>query len=91
MRSLRMILITALIGLCGCWIFRELRSDRSVVHAQQATTGASDDAATIRTETRLVLVDTVVTDKKGNYIRDLAQKDFKVGRWQRASHHQFLF
>ncbi len=32
----------------------------------------------IRAETRLVLVDTVVTDKKGNYIRDLAQKDFKV-------------
>ncbi len=32
----------------------------------------------IRAETRLVLVDTVVTDKHGNYIRDLAQKDFKV-------------
>src|SRR5713226_2316649 len=32
----------------------------------------------IRTETRLVLVDTVVTDKKGNYIRDLTSKDFKV-------------
>jgi len=32
----------------------------------------------IRRETRLVLVDTVVTDKKGNYVRDLAQKDFKV-------------
>jgi VWFA-related protein len=33
---------------------------------------------TIKTETRLVLVDTVVTDKKGNYIRDLTQKDFRV-------------
>ena len=32
----------------------------------------------IRTETRLVLVDTVVTDKKGNYIGDLTQKDFRV-------------
>jgi VWFA-related protein len=32
----------------------------------------------IRTETRLVLVDAVVTDKKGNYLPDLAQKDFKV-------------
>ena len=32
----------------------------------------------IKTETRLVLVDAVVTDKKGNYIRDLTQKDFKV-------------
>lgn len=32
----------------------------------------------IKTETRLVLVDTVVTDKKGNYIKDLAAKNFKV-------------
>src|SRR5581483_4843283 len=33
---------------------------------------------TIKTETRLVLVDSVVTDKKGNYIRDLTAKDFRV-------------
>ena len=33
---------------------------------------------TIKAETRLVLVDTVVTDKQGNYIRDLTQKDFRV-------------
>ncbi|MEI9970958.1 MAG: VWA domain-containing protein [Ignavibacteriota bacterium] len=32
----------------------------------------------IRTETRVVLVDSVVTDKKGNYVTDLTQKDFKV-------------
>src|ERR1035441_4371684 len=32
----------------------------------------------IRSETRLVLVDSVVTDKKGNYVPDLTQKDFKV-------------
>jgi VWFA-related protein len=32
----------------------------------------------IRTETRLVLVDAVVTDKKNNYVRDLTAKDFKV-------------
>src|SRR5258708_33352917 len=31
----------------------------------------------IRKESRLVLVDAVATDKKGNYVRDLAQKDFK--------------
>jgi VWFA-related protein len=36
------------------------------------------DAPVIRTETRLVLVDAVVRDKKGNYIGDLAAKDFKV-------------
>jgi len=32
----------------------------------------------IRTETKQVLVDAVVTDKKNNYVRDLTIKDFKV-------------
>src|SRR5580700_1649969 len=32
----------------------------------------------IKTETRLVVVDAVVTDKKDNYVKDLKQKDFKV-------------
>jgi len=32
----------------------------------------------IKKESKLVLVDSVVTDKKGNYIRDLTQNDFKV-------------
>jgi VWFA-related protein len=32
----------------------------------------------IKKESKLVLVDAVVTDKKGNYVRDLAQGDFKV-------------
>ena len=32
----------------------------------------------IKTESRIVLVDAVVTDKKGKYIRDLTQQDFRV-------------
>jgi len=32
----------------------------------------------IKTESRLVLVDTVVTDKKGKYVRDLTAKDIRV-------------
>ncbi len=32
----------------------------------------------IKTESRIVLVDAVVTDKKGNYIRDLQRQEFKV-------------
>lgn len=32
----------------------------------------------IKTEKRLVLVDAIVADKKGNYIRDLTAKDFRV-------------
>jgi VWFA-related protein len=34
--------------------------------------------ALIKSETRLVLVDAVVTGKKGEYIRDLTAKDFRV-------------
>jgi VWFA-related protein len=37
-----------------------------------------DSGTVIRSETRVVLVDAVVTDKKGAYVRDLKQKDFKV-------------
>lgn len=52
----------------------------SIVFAQEATTPAPAAQSTpiIRTEKRLVLVDTVVTDKKGNYVRDLTAKDFRV-------------
>src|SRR5246500_62287 len=32
----------------------------------------------VRSETRLVRVDVIVTDKKGNYIHDLSANDFKV-------------
>ena len=33
---------------------------------------------TIKAESNLVLVDAIVTDKKGNYIRNLESKDFRV-------------
>ncbi len=39
---------------------------------------AQPQPTVIRTETRLVLVDVVVTGKKGAYVEDLALKDFKV-------------
>jgi len=38
----------------------------------------ADSGATIKTESRLVIVDTVVTDKKGAYVENLAQKNFRV-------------
>src|SRR5881398_2582785 len=45
----------------------------------QASAPADQQAvAVIKKEAKLVLVDAVVTDKKGNYIRDLPQNDFKV-------------
>ena len=48
-------------------------------HAQQAgAPSPAEGSAVIRTETRLVLVDTVVVDKKGTYVHDLTAKDFRV-------------
>ncbi|MGB9456135.1 MAG: VWA domain-containing protein, partial [Bryobacteraceae bacterium] len=44
----------------------------------QQTGPAATPSVVIRTETKQVLVDAVVTDKKGNYVPDLEQKDFKV-------------
>lgn len=64
--------------MASCWMFLQLSSNRTVAHAQEPAAAAASDQAIFRAETRLVLVDTVVTDRKGNYIRDLAQKDFKV-------------
>jgi len=46
--------------------------------AQQLATQISASSPTIKVETREVLVDSVVTDKKGNYMRGLTAKDFKV-------------
>jgi VWFA-related protein len=49
-----------------------------VGRAQQPSAAPEQSSAIIRSETRLVLVDSVVTDKKGNYVRDLTMKDFRV-------------
>ena len=50
----------------------------SIGVAGAQTQQAPPPTTVIRTETRVVLVDAVVTDKKGNYVHDLAQKNFKV-------------
>src|SRR6516164_9339775 len=49
-----------------------------LVGTAQQTPQAPEAAGTIKVETRVVLVDAVVTDKKGNYIRDLTANDFAV-------------
>ncbi len=45
---------------------------------QAASPAEPQPVVVIKKESKLVLVDSVVTDKKGNYVRDLAQNDFKV-------------
>src|SRR5271168_349821 len=78
MRDRRLVLWMGTLCLASCWILLCTGSAHPVAHAQQASAPGAADAGVIRAETRLVLVDTVVTDKKGNYVRDLAQTDFKV-------------
>jgi len=77
MRDRRLVSLIAAICLLSCWMFLRPGPHNAIAYAQ-STPPATDDSATIHAESRLVLVDTVVTDKKGNYIRDLVQKDFKV-------------
>ncbi len=47
-------------------------------HAQQPGDTSGGATTTIRAESRLVLVDVVVTDKQGNYVQGLTAKDFRV-------------
>src|SRR5437870_2916914 len=53
-----------------------------------AVLGAQEkkDATVFRTETRIVPVDVIVTDKKQNYVHDLESKDFKV--WEDGKEQQ---
>jgi VWFA-related protein len=74
----------------GLFILAGLLVGAQVSHAQaqqQTPDAAKPDAAAgqavqtnevIKTESRIVLVDAVVTDKKGHYVTDLTQGDFKV-------------
>jgi VWFA-related protein len=49
-----------------------------LARAQDANPQAGGSLPVIKSETRVVLVDAVVTDKKEQYVRDLQAKDFKV-------------
>src|SRR5271157_114052 len=81
MKSRRLLLAALIVASAGMsWKFVAVTT---VVHAQQAQNPAppqASDSSTpvFKAETRLVLVDTIVTDKKGDYITDLTVKDFKV-------------
>lgn len=74
MRFRRQLLYTARFGLIAGWVMMFVPE----ALAQQPSEVSASETAVIKAQTRLVLVDTVVTDKKGNYIRDLTEKDFKV-------------
>ncbi len=61
---------------------------RGLFSAPQQQESLPGQGPVIRAETRLVLVDAVVTDKKGNYIRDLKAEDFKV--WEDGKEQSIL-
>ena len=67
MRLHRILVIAAAISAAGF-----------AARAQDAAAQASGSLPVIKTEARVVLVDAVVTDKKGHYVRDLEEKDFRV-------------
>ena len=56
-----------------------------LAQAQQTAEASGGATTTIRAESRLVLVDVVVTDKNGNYVEDLSKADFRVYQDHRKS------
>src|SRR5579862_10827 len=65
----------------SCLFLGQLKGQTPQEQTPAATPPAEASQASgpaIKAESRLVLVDAVVTDKKGNYVHDLTQNDFKV-------------
>lgn len=78
MQVRRLVLFIAVICVASGWLSWRQAVSVSAAQAQQQPAGDTSGPGVIRVETRLVLVDSVVTDKKGNYIRDLTSKEFKI-------------
>src|SRR5579875_2520470 len=62
----------------GAMSVSAILSSGILLRAQQPQGTPASPGVVIQTETKLVLVDSVVTDKKGQYVRDLTMKDFKL-------------
>src|SRR6266568_1740863 len=90
MKTDRLMLSFATVVSLAGWVAWETISAPLPARAQQASAQTPQPAQqqspqapaatgpAIKSESRLVLVDVVVTDKKGNYVRDLEQKQFRV-------------
>jgi VWFA-related protein len=90
----RGLLIWVAVICVSCGVAMWLFDSSTAVHAQSvqtqaapespaqqppaADTQAASQSTVFKAQTKLVLVDSIVTDKKGNYIRDLQQKNFRV-------------
>src|SRR5207248_7150956 len=80
MRPCRHSLTSLFIVMAVCWLGVGSGQAPAIPQTgQQAESQATPPAPDIlKSQSNLVLVDAIVTDRKGNYIRDLEAKDFKV-------------
>jgi VWFA-related protein len=80
-RNSKRFFAVALLALAAWPLAARAQAPEAPKPATPPTAGNEQAVATgtvIRTESRIVLVDAVVTDKKGKYVPDLTQQDFKV-------------
>ena len=78
MQVRRLVLFIAVVCVASGWLSWRQAGPVSAARPQQQPAGDTSGSGVIHVETRLVLVDTVVTDKKGTYLRDLTSKEFKI-------------
>jgi VWFA-related protein len=88
LRQIKPIVAAALLVVAAGWSARHVivspatvraqQSPPSDAPAQQTAQAPAPASPVLRAESRVVRVDVIVTDKKGNYIHDLTAKDFHV-------------
>src|SRR3989441_4897552 len=77
-RSIRLAVWLAAGVMCAAPASSRAQEQPTPPPPQAASPADLQPTVVIKKESKLVLVDAVVADKKGNYIRDLTQNDFKV-------------
>src|SRR5712672_3455241 len=81
-RTLRLAPWIAVVAICAApavsWGQEQPAQPAPQAASQTSSQAEPQPGAMIKKESKLVLVDAVVTDKKGGYVRDLSQNDFKV-------------
>lgn len=75
------LLVVAILMIGSCGVAPAQDAPPATPAPAQAPTAPAplpQPGSVIRAESKLVILDAIVTDKKGNYVHDLTQKDFKV-------------
>jgi len=77
-RHLRLIVMGLLLTLGGLGLESAIAPAAPAGGQDSSPQATVNTQVVIKTESSLVLVDVIATDKKGNYIKDLERKDFHV-------------